>query len=69
MTERRNGEGSTGDQAMAETIGAGSPEDVGQSVGESSRLAAEATVGRTGERPAKSRFRPSTPTILQIKTS
>ncbi len=45
MTERRNGEGTTGDEAMAETIGAGSPEDVGQSIGVSSELAAEATVG------------------------
>ena len=44
-TERQNPEGTTGDRAMAEAIGAGSPEDIGQGVGEASRLADEATVG------------------------
>ncbi len=44
-TERRNPEGTTGDQAMAGAIGAGSPEDIGQGVGDASELAAEATVG------------------------
>jgi glycolate oxidase iron-sulfur subunit len=44
-TERRESEGTPREQAMAEAIGAGSPEDVGQGVGEASELAAEATVG------------------------
>ncbi len=44
-TERRNPEGTPREQAMANAIGAGSPEDIGQGVGEASGLAAEATVG------------------------
>ncbi len=44
-TERQNPSGTTGDQAMAGAIGAGSPEDIGQGVGDASKLAAEATVG------------------------
>ena len=56
MTERRNGEGTTGDQAMAGAIGAGSPEDVGQSIGDSSELAAEATVGANRRETGKVSF-------------
>ncbi len=56
MTERRNGEGTTGDQAMAGAIGAGSPEDVGQSIGESSELASEATVGANRRETGKTSF-------------
>jgi glycolate oxidase iron-sulfur subunit len=44
-TERRHPEGTAREQAMAGAIGAGSPEDVGQDVGEASSLADEATVG------------------------
>ena len=44
-SERRNGEGTPREDAMANAIGAGSPEDVGQGVGDASGLAAEATVG------------------------
>jgi glycolate oxidase iron-sulfur subunit len=44
-TERRDPEGTAREQAMAGAIGAGSPEDVGQDVGEASSLADEATVG------------------------
>ena len=56
MTERRNGEGTTGDQAMAGAIGAGGPEDVGQSIGDSSELAAEATVGANRRETGKVSF-------------
>lgn len=44
-SERRDDEGTPREEAMAGAIGAGSPEDVGQGVGEASELAAEATVG------------------------
>ena len=44
-TERRSPEGTAREQAMAGAIGAGSPEDVGQDIGEASSLADEATVG------------------------
>ena len=44
-TERRTPEGTAREQAMAGAIGAGSPEDVGQDIGEASSLADEATVG------------------------
>ncbi len=55
-TERRKPEGTVGDQAMAGAIGAGSPEDVGQSVGEASGLAAEATVGAKRRETGKVSF-------------
>jgi glycolate oxidase iron-sulfur subunit len=46
MTERRNSNDDVPqDQGMAGAVGAGDPEDVGQDVGEASRLADEATVG------------------------
>ena len=44
-TERHSDEGTVREDAMASAIGAGSPEDIGQSIGDSSGLAAEATVG------------------------
>jgi glycolate oxidase iron-sulfur subunit len=44
-TERRRDEGTFREDAMSGAIGAGSPEDVGQGVGEASQLAEEATVG------------------------
>lgn len=56
MTERRNGEGLPQDKAMTNSIGAGSPEDVGQGVGEASELAAEATVGAGRRESGKTSF-------------
>lgn len=56
MTERRNGEGLPQDKAMTNSIGAGSPEDVGQGVGEASELAEEATVGAGRRESGKTSF-------------
>ena len=44
-TQREDPEGTKSEQAMAYSVGAGSPEDVGQDIGEASKLAEEATVG------------------------
>ena len=56
MTERRNDEATTRENAMANAIGAGSPEDVGQDIGEASGLAAEATVGAGRRETGKVEF-------------
>ncbi len=68
-TERRDGEGTTLEEAAAEAIGAGSPEDVPRETFAATTDSLQQTVGRDRPERAATSSRPSTTTTRRRRTS